>query len=144
MQLKLNKLAIKFATILAIFCFYVLKIQAQTAGDYRSIINGGLPTTVAWHDPSTWERYDGTSWVAAIAAPDFNDGVITVRSPTYVRINADLTIDQTIIENGATIQPNSGGSTLTINNGVGTDLELNSFAATVWANNHLLNVTSGA
>ncbi len=133
-----------FFLFTALLSFTTQRVSAQTAGDYRSIINGGLPATVFWGDASTWERYDGVAWVAAVVAPDFNDGVITVRSPTYVRINGDLTIDQTIIENGATIQPNSAGATLTINNGVGTDLELNSFAATVWANNHLLNVTSGA
>jgi hypothetical protein len=130
--------------LISLLSFTSQTAKAQTAGDYRSIINGGLPATVFWGDASTWERYDGAVWAAALVAPDFNDGVITVRSPTYVRINGDLTIDQTIIENGATIQPNSAGATLTINNGVGTDLELNSFSATVWANNHLLNVTSGA
>jgi hypothetical protein len=80
-------------------------VTAQTAGDYRSIINGGLPVTVNWEDASTWERYDGTTWNAAIVAPDFNDGVITVQSPTYIKINSNLTIDQTVIQNGATIQP---------------------------------------
>ncbi len=122
-----------------------MQVNAQvgipSAGDYRSIITGAL---VNWGDASTWERYDGASWVTATVAPDFNDGVITVRSPTYIRLYSDLTIDQTIVENGATIQPSQAGTTLTINNGPGTDLELNGANATVWANNHLLNVTSGA
>ena len=36
------------------------------------------------------------------------------------------------------------GSTLTVNNGAVTDFRLDGANGTVWANNHLLNVTSGA
>ena len=119
-------------------------VKAQALGDYRSIITTGLPVVNSWENSTTWERYNGASWVGASAAPNFNDGVITVRSPTYIKINGNLTLDQTIVENGATIQPSAAGATLTINNGAGTDLQLNGTNGTVWANNHLLNVTNGA
>jgi hypothetical protein len=87
--LTLKNCRIEFATsifLISLLSFTSQKIAAQTTGDYRSIINGGLRVTVFWGDVSTWERFDGTSWNAALVAPDFNDGVISVRSPTYVRI----------------------------------------------------------
>ena len=134
-------------TLLCLVGFSPAKVNAQAPGDYRSII---VPTTtpittVNWEAASTWEVYIAVAgWQAASSAPDFNAGVITVRTPTYIKTNSNLTIDQTIVENGATIQPTATGTTLTINNGAGTDLQLNGVNSTVWANNCLLNVTSGA
>ena len=133
-----------FILLTAILSIIPGSIKAQTVGDYRSIITTGKPILTPWENASSWERFDGLLWVPATVSPNFNDGVITVRTPTYMLINTDLTLDQTIVENGATIQPSAAGATLTINNGAGTDLELNGNAASVWANNHLLNVTSGA
>ena len=136
--------SIKYFTIgflLSLLSFTSQKTAAQTVGDYRSIITG---TFVAWNNAATWERYNGTAWVAATVSPDFNDGVITVRSPTSVRITASVTIDQTIVESGGQISPITGGITLTINNGAGTDLELNGFAASAWGNNCLLTLNTGA
>ena len=79
-------------------------IKAQSTGDYRSIITTGNPVLTPWENASSWERFNGVTWVGAVAAPNFNDGVITVRTPTYMIINANLTLDQTIVQNGATIQ----------------------------------------
>ena len=130
-----------FLLLISLLSFTAQKTAAQTVGDYRSILIG---TFVAWNDAATWEMYDGTAWVAATASPDFNDGVITVRSPTSVRITASVTIDQTIVENGGQISPITGGIILTINNGIGTDLELNGFGASAWGNDCLLTVNTGA
>ena len=132
-------------TFLCLLGFSSAKVKAQLPGDYQSIVTASSTVLVNWSDASTWQVFSlGSGWQAAATPPDFNSGVITVRQPTYIRINTNLTIDQTIVENGATIQPTLSGITLTVNNGAGTDLQLNGVNSTVWANNCLLNVTSGA
>src|SRR5437016_4723161 len=44
--------------------------RAAVAGDYRSKVTGN------WSSTSTWEKYNGSSWVAATATPSNADGVI--------------------------------------------------------------------
>ena len=87
--------------------FYLLTISilllgavganAQTTGDYRSVASGN------WNIAATWERYNGTAWVAAIGSPTSSDGVITIRNGNTVTANTSLTIDQTVVAVGGTL-----------------------------------------
>lgn len=92
-------------------------VYAQTLDDYRSVATG------TWATIANWQRFDGTSWVAALAAPTSANGVITIQSPNSIQISANVTIDQVVINAGATL--NWTGGTLTIANGAGVDLQVN-------------------
>jgi len=68
---------------------------AQAAGDYRSAATGN------WNANATWQRFDGTSWVAASATPTSTDGAITIRTGNTVTISANgLTYDQVTVDAG--------------------------------------------
>ncbi len=94
---------------------------SQSAGDYRSVATGN------WTDNTTWERHDGTSWVAAPsgAYPQDTSGVITIRDTHNVTVDTDISIDETVIESGGTITVDVF-NTLTVADGAGTDLDNNS------------------
>lgn len=91
---------------------------ADAAGDYRSRATGN------WGDASTWERYDGSDWVAASAGPTSADGVITIRNGHTVTIAAGVTVDQVVVEAGGQVTISSG-QTMTLANGADvTDLTI--------------------
>ncbi len=94
-------------------------LNAQTTGDYRSRQNG------AWNDFNTWQRFNGTAWVNAIAGqtPASADGLVEIVSGHTVTITASVAIDQTTISAGAILELTGG--TITLNNGAGTDLQIN-------------------
>ena len=94
--------------------------MAAANGDYRSKATGN------WNAVTTWERYNGTLWVAAVATPTSADGVITVQNGHTVTVNASVTVDQVVVEAGATLTITSG--TLTVNNGTGSDMDINGTA----------------
>jgi hypothetical protein len=92
---------------------------AQAAGDYRSAASGN------WNAIATWQRFDGTNWVAAVATPSSTDGAIEIRSPDVVTISASgLSIDQVTVDAGAQVTVAST-VTSTLANGTGTDLVIN-------------------
>lgn len=87
----------------------------QTVGDYRSIASGN------WSSTSTWQRFNGTDWVAATSTPTAaNANLITIRSPHTVTVGSSVSVDQVIVESGAQVTVNN--VTWTIANGAGTDL----------------------
>lgn len=72
--------------ILAIvFCTTVM-MDAQTAGDYRSIATGN------WGDATTWEIYNGSSWEGAVSVPTGSSGVITVQSGNTVTVDIAVSL----------------------------------------------------
>jgi hypothetical protein len=89
---------------------------AQVTGDYRSATSGN------WTAASTWERFDGNSFVAAPTAPVETDGVITIRTGHTVNVNNPTTADQVVVEAGATL---SIPSILNLSDGAGPDLVVN-------------------
>jgi hypothetical protein len=89
---------------------------AQVTGDYRSAASGN------WTVASTWERFDGNSFVAAPTAPVETDGVITIRTGHTVNVNIPTTADQVVVEAGATL---SIPSILNLSDGAGPDLVVN-------------------
>ncbi len=88
---------------------------AATSGDYRSKTSGN------WSSTGTWEKFNGTSWVAASAVPSYSDGAIEILSGHTVTLTADVTADQLLVDAGGIITINSGKYLYT-NNGTGSDL----------------------
>jgi hypothetical protein len=76
--------------------FFSTTLQAQRTGDYRS----NVATTGVWSDASSWERFDGTSWVAAAAAPSSSDGIITIQDGDSIQLTSATTIDQVRVASG--------------------------------------------
>lgn len=87
-----------------------------TANAYRSRQSGN------WGALDTWETFNGTTWVVATVAPtNANSSSIRIRSGHTVNLNGNRTIDQTFIEEGATLSINTN-RTLTVADGASTDL----------------------
>lgn len=92
-------------------------ISAATLNDYRTKKSGN------WNAASTWERYNGSSWINASSAPDHSVNVITVRNGHSVTTTNGQDVDQLIIEQGGTLLHNNG--TLKIKKGNGDDITVN-------------------
>ncbi|MEO8665972.1 MAG: hypothetical protein ABI462_10785, partial [Ignavibacteria bacterium] len=92
--------------------------SAYSANEYfRSIATGN------WNSAATWQMStnSGGTWIAATSTPNDTSGVITIQSPNTVTITVNVSADQLIVNNGATISINAA-ITLTIKDGSGTDL----------------------
>lgn len=78
-----------------------------------------------WNDFNTWQRHNGTIWVNATSGqvPSSADGVVMIQNGHIVTIGNSVTIDQVVVSSGGTLDLN-GAVTLTINDGVGTDLDV--------------------
>ncbi len=92
--------------------------RAAVAGEYRSKASGN------WNSLATWERFDGTNWVAPATTPVTADNIITIQNTHTVTVTAAVSADQIVVESGGRINVNSG-ITFTIANGTGTDLTNN-------------------
>jgi hypothetical protein len=85
---------------------YVVGMQV-TSGAYRTKGTGN------WNNfGAVWERFNGSTWVAAVASPTSADGLITIQNGHTVTVTANVTIDQTIVESGGTLTINGGNLTL--------------------------------
>ena len=85
----------------------VLLAMTATAQDmYRSTASG------LWHNASTWQRFDGTNWVAAMTYPTAtNSTSIQVRSPHTVTLTnavGSIVMDDLTVEAGANLTNQSG------------------------------------
>jgi len=89
---------------------------AQVTGDYRSAGTGD------WSAASTWQIFNGSSFVAAPSAPEASDGVITIRANHIVTQGGDITVDQVVVQVGGSLIHNGG--VLTLLDGTGTDLSV--------------------
>lgn len=90
-------------------------VKAQSVDDHRSINSG------TWTNGSIWERYDGTNWVPASAAPSTASGVITIRNGHTIALAGPMTIDQLVVASGGSLTTASFAN-LTVADGPGTDL----------------------
>ena len=101
-----------------LFLFLSVNILfSQTTDDYRSATSGN------WNNTSSWERYNGTSWVAASVTPASTNNIISIRNGHVISVTADVTIDQSIIEVGGKLVL-TNNRTITIANGSGIDLQI--------------------
>lgn len=87
--------------------------MAAASGDYRSKQSGN------WNAVSSWQKYNGSSWVNATSAPKESDGEITIQSGHTITIPAAVTVNQLTVDSGATLISNNGN--FKISNGSGTD-----------------------
>ncbi len=105
-----------------IIYFQLSKVEtvhaASASGDYRTAASGN------WNSTATWQKYNGTSWIAAVATPTSAGGVIEIQSGHTVTVSASVTAAQLVVDAGGTLTINSG-QTLTIANGPGTDISVN-------------------
>lgn len=80
--MKITRITI-WTTLTALFmCGYAF---AQETGDYRSVATGN------WSDNSTWEIFNGETWVSPDGSPE-GDETITIYSTDTVRVDAEVTI----------------------------------------------------
>ncbi len=92
--------------------------NAQTTGDYQTVAN----VIGNWNGATTWEIFNGASFVGTATPPSSANGIITIRNGASVTISTSVTADQIIIEVGGTLTQNEN---LTIVNGAGDDLVIN-------------------
>lgn len=124
-------------TVLFVLCLplvFSLNAFAQATGDYRSNGTGGGN----WSVTTTWQRFNGTSWVAALAPPTGSE-VITIQSTDSVGINVAASISDTLINRGRL----GGGNNLTIAGG-GTfqhDRDGGSLPVATWSTGSTLLMT---
>lgn len=79
------------------------KVEAiDTNGDIRSIASGN------WNNLAIWQKYSGSSWIAATSIPSNVDNIITIQNGHTVTITAALTVDQLTVNAGAVLVLNSG------------------------------------
>ncbi len=107
----------KILFILYLICLSNISFS-QVLDDFRSNANGN------WNAIATWQRYNGTTWVAAVAFPTSANGTITISTGNTVTITATVTLDQVIIDLGATLT-SSGASPTVFTNGAGVELTIN-------------------
>ncbi|MEI6077261.1 MAG: MBG domain-containing protein [Verrucomicrobiota bacterium] len=83
-----------------------INVVSQT-GAYRTQASGN------WSDASIWQTFNGSTWVTASAAPDYNNGVITILPTHNVAVTASVSVDQLIVQAGGGLTVN-GSQTLTV------------------------------
>jgi len=110
-------------SFLVLAFFLILNIQAANTGDFRSKAGG----TGNWNDFNAWERYDGTSWVAAISGqlPTATTSVEILSGQTMTvnatgLLSGPLTISGTLVyqsgaTGGLTVGSNAANASVTIN-----------------------------
>lgn len=120
--------------------FLSTTVWGQVAGDYRSFATGN------WNAAGSWETFNGTTWVAASAAPASTDGTITIQNLHTITITANLSIDQVIVASGGTLRADVF-VTLAIVDGTGVDLTNNGTFSLLddgFFDGSILTVSSGA
>ena len=111
--------AVSTLMIVLIVLFYqstqTTPAKAAVTDEFRSRASGN------WGSATTWERFNGTTWVNAAATPTSANNIITIRNGHTVTVAASVTADQLVIETGGRVNI-SATRTLTIANGTGTDV----------------------
>ena len=97
--------------------FVVGNIAVTATNSYRSVATGN------WNAIGTWQRWNGTTWIPAVAVPDSTAQTITLQSPYTVTLTASTNADQLVVQTGATLIINSG-ITFTLHKRSGTDFLL--------------------
>ncbi len=126
MRPKLKQVGITLSLVFALTSAIVIVVlnfgskhesMAAVNNDYRTISSGN------WSNPAIWQRYNGSSWVAATVAPNNTHNVITIQTGHNVIFNTSLTVDQVVVQANAHLELQMG-LTMTLNNGTGTELDV--------------------
>lgn len=92
----------------------------QSTNDYRSAGSGN------WSELTTWERFNGASWVTPTVVdgtPDNTDGAITIQAGHTVTLDISISVNQMTIAAGGIVLINAG-STMTVTNFNGPETDL--------------------
>ena len=95
---------------------FSLLAMGQTAGDYRTVSSGN------WSTLSAWQRFNGSTWVAAASTPTSADGIISIRSTHTIISNVLVTADQVVVDAGGIFTIDGG---FTLNDGSGNEITIN-------------------
>lgn len=95
--------------------------QVSAATDYfRSNVSSGN-----WSTAASWQSSpNNTNWITSTVVPDFNANTITIRNGNTITMDANTTIDQTVVDASSALNV-APGVTMTLNDGTGTDLTNN-------------------
>jgi len=99
-------------------------VNAQVLDDYRS----NVAPQGQWTTIGSWERFDGSTWIPAAAAPTSTTAnVITILTGDSITLTGPaLSIDQVVIQPGAALTIfNASATTYTIDNATGDDIIVN-------------------
>ena len=88
--------------------------------DYRSVASGN------WSSASTWEKYNGSSWVPSTDFPTSSIGSITIQAGHTVALDISITVDEMTIAASGQLTVNAA-IILTVANGNGTDLTVTGY-----------------
>lgn len=89
---------VRLASILVLLTL-TLSSWAQSAGDYRS------NASTEWGLSTTWQTFDGVSWVPAVVSPSSSSGIITIQSAHTVTVTANQVVDQVIVNGILKVDP---------------------------------------
>jgi hypothetical protein len=92
-------------------------VPVSIATDYfRSKASGD------WNSASTWQTSaDGISWINSTLIPNSTANTISIRTGDSVYVAAAVSVDQVVVNSGATLNSTSG---LTVVNGTGDDISI--------------------
>jgi len=93
---------LRFLFLITLIIPLVQVLTAQTTGDFRT--NGD----VTFSSATNWERYNGSAWVEADAAPVRTDGVITIRAGNTAVLTSTISLDQIIVASGGIFNIETG------------------------------------
>jgi hypothetical protein len=111
--LKGNFLASKNGLIYLMLLFSFMS-QGQSVGDYRTKATGN------WNAVATWETWNGSAWEES-GTPTSANGLISILNGHTVTVNANVTVDQVVVEAGGQINCNA---IMTLANGPGDELSV--------------------
>ncbi|PWU16613.1 MAG: hypothetical protein C5B50_13155 [Verrucomicrobia bacterium] len=86
-------------------------------GAFRSAATGNWGTT------TTWQTWNGSSWVAATGTPDTTTPLTTIQSPNVVTVASSVTVSNVVVNSGGTITI-SANKVLTLSSGPGANLDI--------------------
>jgi hypothetical protein len=82
-------------SFIALFFLGWIPLQAQQNGDFRTAVASGF-----WKDASSWERFNGTDWVMANAAPTEADGAIHIQNGHHITIDDSTEANEIVVDAG--------------------------------------------
>ncbi len=95
----------------------------QANGDYRSAASG------AWSTAANWQKYNGTTWMAASTAPTSSDGVVNIIAGHTITLSAIQSCSSLIVGDGT--------------NNSTTTLDITGFTLTVTGNTSVVSASGG-
>jgi hypothetical protein len=99
--------------------FFSLPVGSLSTDYFKSISSGNWSTAANWQS-----SHDGLTWFTPANAPNNTANNITIQANNSLTIASNVTLDQLIIKSGGALITGTG--TLTINNGAGDDLVVES------------------